>query len=384
MGGVGFPVDVSFSTVRSRLPYSAAALALALGSLTWWPTGSTASINAPTAGSATTARVFDVSKQLAEDPFNVQSLVGLSLEETRERVNDTAVEFRVVQLQKESDDRNLAGARLAVSELRDETVEIAEDTVENAITNYRQTDVDQNLLELRDLNEGLRANALGDAAITADTETFEDYRNKAKDLQLAEVNLGAEVAENDELSAQLEWLQKRLESEQSWLADMEERYIRDAAHLESVRESTWDQLLGTKQGLYLRTCPVNGAHNFIDSWGFPRSGGRRHKGVDIIADIGVPIVAPVNGTVEFRSNRVGGRSFHLQGENGNYFYGTHLSAYGDTEGEVRAGQVIGYVGDDGNAAGIPHLHFEIHPGGRGTQINPFADTAAVCDGAQFG
>ncbi|MEM7322891.1 MAG: M23 family metallopeptidase, partial [Actinomycetota bacterium] len=129
-------------------------------------------------------------------------------------------------------------------------------------------------------------------------------------------------------------------------------------------------------------CPVDGPHDFIDSWGFPRSGGRRHKGVDLLAEIGVPIVAPVSGRVEFRSNSVGGRSFHLFGENGNYFYGTHLSAYGEVEGEIRAGQVIGYVGDDGNAAGIPHLHFEIHPGGRGNPINPFIDTAAVCDGAR--
>jgi murein DD-endopeptidase MepM/ murein hydrolase activator NlpD len=371
--------------VRSRIHYSAIAFALALGALAWLPTGTDAT-TAPV-GSTSPLWALTITQQIADEQgatsLDIPTFNGLSLEQARERVNDTQVEFRVTELQKRSDDRNLAGAKLAVEELRTETLVIAEDTVENAITNYRQTDVDQSLLELQDLNAGLRANALGDAAITADTETFEVYRDKAKDLQLAEVNLEAEVEENEELSAQLGWLQERLESEQSWLAEMEERHIQTKAHTDSIRESTWDQLLGTKQGLYLRTCPVNGAHSFIDSWGFPRSGGRRHKGVDILADIGVPIVAPVAGTVEFRSNRVGGRSFHLYDEKGNYFYGTHLSAYGDTQGEVRAGQIIGYVGDDGNAAGIPHLHFEIHAGGRGNQINPFADSAAVCEGVQY-
>ncbi len=373
--------------MRSRIHYSAAALALALGALVWLPTGTDAA-TAP-AGSTSPLWALGVTQQITDESVVAQaeapSLVGLSLEDTREAVNETEVEFRVAVMQKESDDRNLAGAKRSVGELRDETMVIAADTVENAIINYRQTDIDQSLLELRDdLNEGLRANALGDAAITADTDTFDDYRDKSKDLQLAELNLSAEVVENEELTARLEWLQKRLESEQSWLADLEERNIQNSTRIESIRESTWAQLLGTKQGAYLRTCPVNGDHSFIDSWGFARSGGRRHKGVDIIADIGVPIVAPVTGRVEFRSNRVGGRSFHLWDEKGNYFYGTHLSAYGDIEGEVNAGQIIGYVGDDGNAAGIPHLHFEIHAGGRGNQINPFTDSAAVCEGAQFG
>jgi murein DD-endopeptidase MepM/ murein hydrolase activator NlpD len=72
----------------------------------------------------------------------------------------------------------------------------------------------------------------------------------------------------------------------------------------------------------------------------------------------------------------------MTSDTGVYFYGTHMSAYGK-EGRVRAGEVIGYVGEDGNAAGIPHLHFEIHPGGRGNPINPFIDSAAVCSGAQY-
>ncbi|MGI9599098.1 MAG: peptidoglycan DD-metalloendopeptidase family protein [Acidimicrobiales bacterium] len=353
-----------------------------MGALTFLPSGS----GAATAPSGTVSPLWAVGvMQQATEPQapRVDSLAGMTLEETRDRVNDTTVALRVNLLLKETDDRNLAGARLAVDELRTETSQIAETTVENAITNYRQTDLDQGLLELEDLNQGLRANALGDAAIIADTESFDEYRDKSKDLELAQVNLDAEIDENEVLTSQVAILQAQLEYEQSWHAELEERTLQRNAKVESITESNWAQALGHKQGFYLRTCPVAGDHSFIDSWGFARSGGRRHKGVDILAATGTPIVAPVNGVVSFRSNRVGGRSFHLTDENGNYYYGTHMSGYGDVEGEVRAGQVIGYVGDDGNAAGIPHLHFEIHPGGRGSQINPFVDSAAVCDGVQY-
>ncbi len=375
----GLRGQLSFTLVLSRLRAGAVVSAFALGALITLPSGSEAKINA--AGSATPLRSVGAARDVAPNTGG-QSLIGLSLEDTRLRVRQTETQLRVAALQKAADDRDLAGARRAIEELRTEAQEVAEATVANAITSYRQTDLDQGLLDLEDLNQGLRANALGDAAIVADTEVFDEFRNKTKDLELAELNLSAEVKENDLLTAEVALLSDQLKAEQSWLAEIEEQAIHRNGATESVRESVWTQALGTKQGFYLRTCPVDGAHNFIDSWGFPRSGGRRHKGVDILAEIGVPIVAPVSGTVEFRSNSVGGRSFHLFGENGNYFYGTHLSAYGEQEGEIRAGQIIGYVGDDGNAAGIPHLHFEIHPGGRGNQINPFVDTAAVCDGAQ--
>jgi len=116
-------------------------------------------------------------------------------------------------------------------------------------------------------------------------------------------------------------------------------------------------------------CPVPGSA-YGDSWGAPRSGGRRHQGVDMLAPTGTPLISVVSGYVNQTTNPLGGVAIQLFGDNGNRYYYAHLSAYEGLSGWVPQGQVIGYVGDTGNAIGIPHLHFEIHPGG-GIPVNPY-------------
>jgi peptidoglycan LD-endopeptidase LytH len=123
-------------------------------------------------------------------------------------------------------------------------------------------------------------------------------------------------------------------------------------------------------------CPVQGASAWGDTWGAPRSGGRRHQGVDMLAAIGTPLVAVVSGTVSQEHNTLGGTVIKLFGDNGNRYYYAHLSRYEGAPGRVEQGQVIGYMGDSGNATGIPHLHFEIHPGG-GLPVNPTPSVSAA-------
>ncbi len=114
-------------------------------------------------------------------------------------------------------------------------------------------------------------------------------------------------------------------------------------------------------------CPVEGGRYFND-WGFPRGGSRFHEGNDIFAAKGSPVRAPVSGTVEVIEGTVGGLQFNLYGSDGIEYLGSHLDAAGET-GEVSAGDVIGYVGSSGNAAGTtPHLHFGMY--GKVGAMNP--------------
>jgi murein DD-endopeptidase MepM/ murein hydrolase activator NlpD len=123
-------------------------------------------------------------------------------------------------------------------------------------------------------------------------------------------------------------------------------------------------------------CPISGRVKFGDSWGDRRSGNRRHEGVDLVGLRNVPILAPVDGVVTYRWDTIGGWSFDLMAEDGDYYFGTHMSGFGKA-GEVRAGEVIGSMGDTGNAQGV-HLHLEYHPGGKSNAVNPYPIVDARC------
>ncbi|MEW6152454.1 MAG: M23 family metallopeptidase [Actinomycetota bacterium] len=124
-------------------------------------------------------------------------------------------------------------------------------------------------------------------------------------------------------------------------------------------------------------CPVPSG-TFVNDYGYVRDDGSAHKGVDLFAETGAPILAPVGGLAERYPNRLGGLAVQLYGNDGNRYYFAHLDDYGAV-GRVVAGEVIGYVGDSGDAKGTsPHLHFEIHPGGGAATINPFPSLVAAC------
>lgn len=141
-------------------------------------------------------------------------------------------------------------------------------------------------------------------------------------------------------------------------------------------------------------CPVAGEVSFIDSWGYARSGGRSHKGQDLFADHGTPLVAltrvkvgrvdPVdNYRVGSARGDLGGITVWLVDEAGDAWYYAHMSgiAPGVTPGvTLEAGQLVGWVGNTGNAATTPpHLHIGWYPGGGAAQ-NPYQQLRQACGG----
>jgi len=252
-----------------------------------------------------------------------------------------------------------------------------------------------------DLNAQARADALTRMVTQGDADAIDRYRAVKDQLDHANADLEAKLGEQKDLLDQLEQKRKKLNAELDRLEKLEQQRIEaerkaaeeaarkaveqqardkaaaDAAQLASQQQAQDAGKEAAAQGSSSAPqtpaapvvaapadgsmiCPVPGS-TFVDSWGAPRSGGRRHMGVDMMAPTGTPVVAPVSGTVTDRANGLGG---------------AHLSAYGQT-GHVAAGTVIGYVGNTGDASGgPPHLHFEVHP--NGVAVNPYPYVAAVC------
>jgi murein DD-endopeptidase MepM/ murein hydrolase activator NlpD len=112
--------------------------------------------------------------------------------------------------------------------------------------------------------------------------------------------------------------------------------------------------------------PVYGPSSFSDDFGAPRADTTWHHGNDIFAPRGAPILAVSDGTLFLVGwNTIGGNRFWLRDMQGNEFYYAHLSAFSPLARDgahVHAGDVIGFVGNTGDAEGTPtHLHFEVHP-----------------------
>ena len=121
--------------------------------------------------------------------------------------------------------------------------------------------------------------------------------------------------------------------------------------------------------------PVQGVRSsgLVDTWGAARSGGRRHQGIDIFAKRGTPVLAATDGIVlRVGQNRLGGNVVTVIGPGLEAHSYAHLDAFGGFEAGdvVKAGDVLGRVGDTGNAKGTPpHLHYGIHRSSGA--VNPF-------------
>jgi murein DD-endopeptidase MepM/ murein hydrolase activator NlpD len=113
-----------------------------------------------------------------------------------------------------------------------------------------------------------------------------------------------------------------------------------------------------------------GVRQIADTWGAPRSGGRRHEGQDIFASRGTPIYSATEGYVwRMGQGQIAGLYLYVVGPGGRRYYYAHLDRFapGLTEGQkVTPQTLLGTVGNTGNARTTPpHLHFGIYEKGCG-------------------
>jgi len=148
-------------------------------------------------------------------------------------------------------------------------------------------------------------------------------------------------------------------------------------------------LAGAADDLLIRFPQLDEQTEFVDSWGAARSGGRSHQGTDLMGTKMAPVVAVLDGVIDGMGR--GPRSgYYIRIDHGDDVSSWYMHLNNDTPGTddrrggpenafaeslavgdtVEAGQVIGFVGDSGNAEWSgAHTHFELHIGGRA--VNPY-------------
>ena len=266
---------------------------------------------------------------------------------------------------------------------------LTEDVIERARELYVSggTGVVEALFAAQDFSEFSDRAEMLSQVTQDDSHIFVELQRNTAELEDLEGRLAQDRKALDETLAELEdenaELQDKLDSVTDSYTDLKEK-------LEQERLAARTQPTGGGGGPSLpptvvpttstsgKTCPVAGPVSFVDSWGAPRSGGRSHEGTDMMAGYGTPVVAIVSGSITYAGYGSSAGNWQiLSGSDGNAYWYMHNQENLVNGGAVKAGQQIATVGDTGNAAGTPHLHFEYHPGGGGP-VNPYPLVASLC------
>lgn len=203
-----------------------------------------------------------------------------------------------------------------------------------------------------------------------------ELEEQAGDLTQVEEDLASESAALQERFVDAQDEYEALETK------LEARAQRKAAERRAAAEAARASASGggpVPDGVGGMTCPIDGPTSFIDSWGFPRSGGRTHEGADVFAAMGTPVVAITDGRITYAGiGSLSGNWLILTGDDGHEYMYMHNRENLVTGGRVSEGEQIATVGDTGNAQGTPpHVHFEYHPNA-GEPVNPFSLLSSVC------
>lgn len=259
-----------------------------------------------------------------------------------------------------------------------------------AVTSYKQGRIGlvSVLLEAADPAEFLRRVVLLEKASASDSATLLRVERVRAEVTESKEDLSKKKAEQQATTKQLQALTNQLTGQFKEASELEARLVSQKAEEDRLRRQAEERRRRAAQVARRSAfapgnfhCPIDGPNSFTDTWGAPRSGGRRHQGVDIYAAHGARVVAVVDGTIlRMTRSSLGGISLYLRGGDGTEYFYTHLAGYASiSPGQrVTGGQLVAYNGNSGNArGGPPHVHFEIHPGG-GAAINPYPTTKAAC------
>lgn len=315
------------------------------------------------------------------------------LEAARKRLDQAEVELRALTLEWQRTEASLARAQDAEERARRQIVRLEDSLTEaQAQLGLRAQEMfmagpsptvaalltSGSVGQVADRWEFASSVAQGDQDLaTRVTVQTELLRRERADLARAVKTKTAAVADLERQKGDIE---SRISELQVLEADLERKIAaqRAAALAASAGEGDPDSVIdpGPIGTGAIQTCPVAGPNSFVDSFGWPRPGGRVHEGIDLIAAAGTPVVATHSGDARQTSSTLGGNGVVLYHDgSADWTFYTHFSSFG-AAGHVSAGTVIGYVGATG-VTSVNHLHFEYHPGG-GAAVNPYSMLLAAC------
>lgn len=284
----------------------------------------------------------------------------------RRRADRAAADLSAAESRLGALDAEIADLRATRQAARQRADELRAAVQESVVARFMHSDLELAASAAEDPNERAVAGVLADVATGASTEGIDRYLAAIEEIDATTGTLEKRRSEADDAVEALRDRRAEVERELERLqrADVS-RSPTGPATAAPIATGAW-------------ICPVQGSVAFTNSWGAPRSGGRSHTGVDMLSPRGTPTVAPVAGRLVHKRSDLGGLTWYVYGDDGNTYYGAHLSSYANEgAGRVQGGTVIGYVGDSGNAKGTNHLHFQIKPGG-GSPVNPYPTVAKYC------
>jgi peptidoglycan hydrolase CwlO-like protein len=266
------------------------------------------------------------------------------------------------------------------------------------------------LSDLADRLAIFSATANSDRALIEEIEALE-AELRLRQAKLTSLQKGLR-ADQEDLQVKQRSLQSKLSSAQDLLTELASDKADAAALVSNLEGKRAAEIAAEKERLaslaagqegasnggaaiggVFHVCPVDQPRAYGDDFGAPRYAGglHPHAGNDIFAPRGTPIRATFAGTAADATNALGGVSVKVYGALG-YTYNAHMARLGHL-GSVSAGDIVGYVGDSGDAlGGAPHNHLEWHPDSIpsslwespygytliGSAIDPYPYLNAVC------